>query len=198
MPSQVNITIKRILLYPARAVIAFLPLVGYWLTQKFDVLPALWPPLGSFNKFGAPTLTAFIVVIGWIGPEIFKTGRSEETGRDLSMVCGFLFLATYIWLLTAFVTSITMPDGTTQYRTVGAKRSDEIDKKLPGKSDGEILEAVGLQDKDIERAWTPTSVHEVRFLLAINYLFVLAFLNLAIGLHLKKESAHLIAPLPPP
>jgi hypothetical protein len=52
--------------------------------------------------------------------------------------------------------------------------------------------------KDIETAWEPTSVWIIRSGLAIAHFGVLACLNLAIGLHLKKESAPIVAPAPSP
>jgi hypothetical protein len=187
---------KRVGTYIFRVVIAFVPLIGWWLTKTFDVLPALWPPLGSFNEYGASTLSWLIVLIGWIGPEMFKKG-SEASARNNSLLLGILAFLIYAALLIGFVKTFKKLDGRTVHLTIGYERSAAAKQRLEGKSDGEVLEAAGTEEKDIEKAWEPRSVWLVRYSIAITYFGVLAFLNLAVGLHLKSESDSIISPTEP-
>lgn len=187
---------KRVGGYIFRVVIAFVPLLGWWLTKTFDVLPALWPPLGSFNEYGATTLSWLIVLIGWIGPEMFKKG-TEAPARNNFLLLGILAFLVYAALLVGFVKTFKKLHGRTVHVTVGYERSAVAKERLEGKSDGEVLEAVGAEEKDVEKAWEPRSVWVVHYGIAVTYFGVLAFLNLAVGLHLKSESDALIPPVTP-
>ena len=185
--------LKLVCLYVARFVISFVPLIGYYVALKVDLFPALWPPLGAFDKFGAPATTFVIAVIGWAGPEMFKTAEVLEKARSRSIKFGIVLFLVYAGLLIAFVKPVETQGRGTQFRSIGFQRSAQAKAKFPHDSAGELLEKVGLEDKDIDRAWTPASVTSTRFALASTLFLVLALFNLAIGIHLKRQSAPLLA-----
>jgi hypothetical protein len=182
-----------VVLWFARFVVSFLPLIGYYVALKVDLFPALWPPLGSFDKYGAPSTTFAIAVIGWAGPEFFKTKEAEEKARSRSIKLGVVLFLLYAGLLITFVKGVETQTAGTQFRSIGFSRTAQSLKIFDHKPDGEILEKAGLEDKDIDWAWTPASVAATRILIACTYFFVLAFFNLAIGIHMKRESAALRA-----
>jgi hypothetical protein len=181
------------LLWLARFLVSFLPLIGYYVALKVDLFPALWPPLGSFDKYGAPTTTFAIAVIGWAGPELFKTKEAEEKARNRSIKLGVVLFLLYAGLLITFVKGVETQTAGTQFRSIGFYRTAASIKVFDHKPAGVILEKAGLEDKDIDWAWAPASVAATRFTIACTYFLVLAVFNLAIGIHMKRESAALRA-----
>lgn len=190
--------IKKVLWQLVRLGIAFVPLIGYEIALRVQFFPVLWPPLGPLDKYGIAPATAIIAVIGWALPGRFKTKAAQEWGLNVSIGLAILAFFVYVFMLTKYVTSVETPNNGTQFRSIGTQRSAEILKKFPEKSDEELLEIVGLEEKDIRRIWDSGSVTRARTGLFISYFFALAFSNLAIGLHLKQLSDPLAAAIPRP
>jgi hypothetical protein len=150
-----------------------------YFAHKTSDSPLVWPPIGSIETFAVPMAVILIGVFG-AAPALFRTKSRAKFGFSAALVAtvGSLVFYTY---LQKYVIRIDTPFNGTQYRTIGSQRSDECLRKLPGKSDEEILEIAGLSDGDIKRMWTPNSVFEVRLELFIAYLMGLASLNFTLG-----------------
>jgi len=190
------VLLKQLLWQLARIVIPLVPIIGYEIALKVQVFPVFWPPLGPFDKYGIPLAMAIIAIIGWALPGRFKRKRAQEWGLNVSIGLAIFACILYSIACIAYVRSVNPPDVGTQYRSIGTQRSDEILKKFPGRSDEELLEIVGLEEKDIRRIWNSGSVTLARSGLFISYFFALAFSNLAIGLHLRQLSDRHLRAIP--
>jgi len=139
----------------------------------------IWPPIGSMETFAVPMAVTLIGVFG-VAPALFRTKSRAKFAFVVALVgsMGSLFVYSY---LQKYVIRVDTPFNGTQFRAVGGQRSEECLRKLPGKSDEEILEIAGITDGDIKRMWTPDSVFEVRLELFSTYLIALASLNFALG-----------------
>ena len=190
--------IKKLLWQLARIGVTFFPVIGYEITLRVQFFPVFWPPLGPFDSYGIAPATAIIAMIGWVLPGRFKTKAAQEWALYLSMGLAILAFLAYVIMFMAYVRAVETPNNGTQFRSIGTQRTDEIVKKFPEKSDEELLEIVGLEEKGIRRVWNSGSVTLARSGLFISYFFTLAFSNLAIGLHLRQLSDPLAAAIPRP
>ncbi len=163
------------LLILGRIAIAVVPYFGHKAIDSH----LIWPPIGSMETFAVPLAVILIGVFG-VAPALFRTKSRAKVGFAVALVAsmGSLFVYSY---LQNYVIRVDTPFNGTQYRAIGSQRSEECLRKLPGKSDEEILEIAGLKDGDIKRMWTPDSVFEVRLELFTAYLVGLASLNFALG-----------------
>jgi uncharacterized membrane protein len=159
---------------------ASLPIIG----PKVLHTPYVWPPLGSFETFAAPTATAVIAIVGAL-PSFFKqfdTWRKwRGNGLGMSVILVIVALFFYVLLLLSYVKGVETPNNGTQYRTVGSQRTQKAQDLFHDQSDEKILEQAGLSDGDIEEMWTSSSVREARLQLFSSYLVALMALNFAIG-----------------
>jgi hypothetical protein len=163
------------LLVLGRFAIAFVPYFGH----KANDSHLIWPPIGSMETFAVPMA---VILIGLFGaaPKLFRTKSRAKLGFATALFVTVISLFLYAYL-QRYVIRVDTPFNGTQYRTIGSQRSEECLRKLPGKSDEEILEIAGLSDGDIKRMWTPDSVFQVRLKLFTTYLIGLASLNFALG-----------------
>jgi hypothetical protein len=202
--NSLTVLVKRTSWHVVRVIVAFVPLIGYEIALKHDIIPAFWPPLGAFDKYGITPASVAIVLIGWVLPEKFKTKTSQARASNVSGILMVATLVCYVVLALALVKEVKIPGRPgeppppSQYRSIGFERSDEAKTKYPHKSAGELLEVVGLEDKDIERAWTPASIIAARSALFFTYFLFLVTANVTAGLQLKRLSGPLLAGLPRP
>jgi hypothetical protein len=163
------------LLILGRIAIAVVPFFGHKAIDSH----LIWPPIGSMETFAVPVA---VILIGAFGaaPELLKTKSRAKVWFAIALTVAMSFLFTYSYL-QKYVIRVDTPFNGTQFRTIGSQRSEECLRKLPGKSDEEILEIAGLTDGDIKRMWTPDSVLDVRLELFTTYLMALASLNFALG-----------------
>ena len=166
-----------------RWAVALLPLVGY----KTQSVPLVWPPIGSIAVFGASAAVAITGAFGKL-PSIFETKKNAKKGMLYALTVALLALIAYSFLLSKFVKKVETPNSGVQYRTIGSQRTAEARQKFPGKSDEEVLKVAGLNDGDIERMWTPSSVQHARFGLFISYLVLLGSFNFAVGSYSRASS----------
>jgi len=163
------------LLILGRIAIAVIPYFGHKAIDNHLV----WPPVGSMETFAVPMAVILIGVFG-VAPELFRTKSRAKIGFVVGLFAAMSSLFFYAYL-QRYVIRVDTPYNGTQFRTVGSQRSEECLRKLPGKSDEEILEIAGLTDGDIKRMWTQDSVFETRLELFSAYLIGLASLNFALG-----------------
>jgi low affinity Fe/Cu permease len=189
---------KKVLWQLVRIGIAFFPVIGYEIALRVQFFPVFWPPMGPFDNYGIAPATAIIAMIGWALPGRFKTKAAQEWGLYFSIGLAILAFLAYVVTFMACVRSVETPNSGTQFRSIGTQRNAEIVKKYPDKSDEELLEIVGLEEKGVRRVWNSRSVTLARSELFISYFFTLAFANLAIGLHLRQLSDPLAAAIPRP
>ncbi len=163
------------LLILGRFAIAVAPFFG----QKANDSHLIWPPIGSMGTFAVPMAVILIGVFG-AGPALFRTKSRAKLGFAAALVVTASSLLLYTYL-QKYVVRVDTPFNGTQCQTIGSQRSEECLRKLPGKSDEEILEIAGLTDGDIKRMWTPDSVFGARLELFTTYLIGLASLNFTLG-----------------
>jgi len=168
----------------ARGVLVLLPLAGYLPSLTKNALSAphiLWPPIGSVVEYASGIATVFVGLIGSLSK---LSRRSPDMVFKAAVLAAFLALFAYGFLLSTYVKGVETPNNGTQYRTVGTERTGLAKVCYPNESnpsDEELLKCGGLNDGDIERMWTPSSVRWVRFDLFLSYVALLGSLNLAIA-----------------
>jgi hypothetical protein len=153
------------------------PLLGY----KIQNIPVIWPPLGGIEKYAASAALIFIAVAGLL-PSIVTKRITAKICMCGSIVVCLAALTVYACLISKYVVSVETPNNGTQYRTIGSQRTAEAIRMFPGESDQRILQIAGLNDGDIEKMWTPSSVRTARVELFLAYVLTLCALNFAVGL----------------
>ncbi len=166
-----------------RWAVALLPFVGY----KIQSVPAMWPPIGSLAIYGASSAAALTGAFGKL-PSIFETKATAKKAALCAFAIALFALIAYGFLLSKFVKGVETPNNGVQYRTIGSQRTIEALQIFPGQSDEEILEKAGLNEGDIERMWTPSSVEHAQFGLFISYLVLLGSFNFAVGSYSRASA----------
>jgi hypothetical protein len=103
--------------------------------------------------------------------------------------CCLRLIPPYAHFLAAYVVRVETKKYGDQYRTVGSEKSAKALRDYPGESDERLLEIAGLNDGDIEKMWTPSSVRRARVELFISYLATLCLMNFALGAHKRSLGA---------
>jgi hypothetical protein len=178
-----------------RAGLALLPLIEYEIALHVEIFPVLWPPLGTFDRFGSVT-SAVLAMIAWVLPTMFTTRAAERQAIRRFMALTVISLIAYVVMFLACVRSVETPDNGTQYRSIGIFRTEPFRTKYAGKSDEELLHTVGLEDKGIRTAWTSGSITLARSGLFFFYFVTLASCPTVIGLHLKPLARRYTAAVP--
>jgi hypothetical protein len=159
-------------------VVTVLPLAGYVTAKKFPNAHLVWPPLGGVEAFAAALAVAVIALFGKI-PRLFRTKGGAKKAAVVAVFVAFASLVGYGALLSKYVVKIETPNSGTQYKSIGSELTPKARQMFPDESPGRILEIAGLDDGDIERMWTPSSVHRARLELFVSYLLSLAAVNFA-------------------
>lgn len=154
------------------------PLVGLGVPR----LPFVWPPIGSIDIYAAGIATVIIWAFGMFPQRLrYKKSARRWAGFGLALAFGsFLFYAHFI---AAYVVRVETPKNGSQYRTVGSEKSIKALHDYPSESDEGLVKIAGLEDGDIERMWTPSSVRLARLELFSSYLATLCLINFALGAH---------------
>lgn len=160
----------------SRGVLSSVPVVGASLNHLSGFPPILWPPLGSINFYASALATALIASVGFYPIRSIEKGVWKRRAVFGLIVCVVSLLA-YAYFLSTFVKAIETPNNGTQYRTVGSQRTEMALNRFPGATDGQLLRVAGLNDDDIEKMWTPSSVTWARLKLFLSYLFGLTSIN---------------------
>jgi hypothetical protein len=185
-----------------RFLVSLMPWIGYELALRHDFIPALWPPLGPFARLAIGSATISITLLGWILPEAFET---DSVQRKALKACFILIIAAMIcYAILGFhlVKEVRFPGTpgdpapTPVYLSVGFRRTDQAKAKAPNKTDVQLIQDVGLDDRDIEKVWTHGSVVAARFSLFFTYFLFLAAANVIAGLNVKRLADPLLAKLP--
>jgi len=172
-------------------IVVVLPLTGYLpLYTNIHPPPLLWPPIGSVAVYASGIATMFV---GLIGSLIKFSRRSPSSILKFSLSAAFIALCGYVILLSTYVKGVETPNNGTQYRAVGNKRTDLAKVCYPNEvspSDEELLKCGGLNEGDIERMWTASSVRLIRLSLFLSYVVVLGSLNLAAAAASHKDNGN--------
>lgn len=170
-----------------RWAVALLPLIGLLIHKEAHDVPVVWPPIGSIATYGAP---AAVVIAGLLGlmPRFFKTKGKAKLAMAVGVFVALASLFVYGYLLSKYVVRVQTPYNGTQYRTIGSQRTPEALQMFSGYSDERILEIAGLNDADIERMWTTSSVRRARLELFICYVLCLASINFSLGSQERASS----------
>jgi hypothetical protein len=166
-----------------RGAIAVSPLAGY----KLQNAPLIWPPLGGLEIYAAGLAVALIGILGAL-PSAFRTKAVAKKWIGYMVVLAFASLISYGYLFSKYVIRVDTPNNGTQYRTIGSERTALGSQAFPTESPEKILEGIRLEDADIKRVWTPSSVDHARFELFISYVASLGFINFLIGAFTRISS----------
>ena len=186
-----------------RLIVSLLPWIGYVLALKYSFIPALWPPLGPFARLAIGPATIAITLLGWILPEAFETDLGQRKALKACFILIIAAMVCYTILGFHLVKEVRFP-GTPDnpapppvYLSVGFRRTDQAKAKAPNKTDVQLLQDVGLDDRDIEKVWTHGSVVAARFSLFFTYFLFLASANVIAGLNVKRLAAPLLVTMRP-
>jgi len=169
-----------------RVIVAALPLIGFLVSRKIQSVPLLWPPLGGIEVYAVGPAVAVVAAFGKL-PSLFRTKGTAKSAAFAGALLALVSLFAYGAFLSKYVVSVETPNNGIQYRTIGSQRTAEALRMFPGYSDARILEIAGLNDADIERMWTPSSVRRARIELLVSYMLCLTFINFAAGSQVRAS-----------
>lgn len=148
-----------------------------------------FPPLGSAE--GPARVGSAIFALATTYFAFFARGIGHESFRRrvrVAIVCGLIFLFTYIALLTLFVRTIEIPSrGTSVQISVGLERTEFARANFGGESDWEILRDRGTDEEQVWKLWTPQSLLFCRLSLYIAYCLCLLSLVAAFSWGVLSE-----------
>lgn len=140
----------------------------------------VWPPLGNLETYGSYIA---VIAIGLFSlfPKVFQAKDRARTRLGCSIALVIVLSLLYAFLLERYVITVDTPANGPQTRSVGFVVEPRIRELFPDKNDLELLRIGGLEDWQIKKVWTPTSVDTLRLSLLATYILILGLANVALG-----------------
>ncbi len=163
-----------------KTVVVLLPALSYLPViagQRHQVPSLVWPPIGSSSEFAGGLAVILIWIVGRL-PTLSRSRANSRKLRAFTLAAAVIGLAVYVVFLALRVKGVDTPLDGRQYRTVGSVRTPVALRCGTDSSDEDLLSCGGLEDGDIERMWTPSSVVHSRLELFFAYVFTLSFINI--------------------
>jgi len=162
--------------------LALAPIVARFLrVDKID-LPFVWPPIGDYESLLCTLAAATVALFGVI-PLKLRTQAIAARNMKIALGVGSVFVVLYGILLMTVVVPRPTPKNGTVYIAIGFERTDLAKSKFPNVSNDELIKDAGLEQGDIEKLWTASSILLAKTLLFLSYLGAMTSLNYAIGAH---------------
>jgi len=151
-----------------------------FVAQHFGATGFIWPPLGGLENYAA---YAAAVVIGLCSllPTLLETKQQAKAWLGRAVIGAFLAFITYSTLVERYVISVETPANGVQVRSVGFRVEPRMREMFPDKNSWELLRTGGLEEWQIEKVWTPSSVLALRLCLLMSFGLTFGLANLAIG-----------------
>ncbi len=139
------------------------------------------PPLGTINLLGIGFSVVLMGICSFV-PWSMNKSRYAIATLSLSVLAGLIALITYSFYAQSFVREISVPSQNRSILvSVGTERSEFANRVYPGRSDEDMLKDQGIQEEDVARLWTRSSILHARLRLFCSYLATLISLNLCFG-----------------
>ena len=143
-------------------------------------LPLVWPPLGGFEAYAAIAGAAVIGAFG-IAPTLLKTMKRAKLQGFVSLSIALVLFIVYGYFFITRVQGVAIPGDGMRYFTIGTVRTEAAMREFPNATNEQLIEAAGLREGDLERAWTASSIKLAELELLISYVCLMASANYCIG-----------------